>query len=429
MEIKTYKGALDFLYSLQKYGIKLGLSKTENLLRKMGSPQNRLTFIHIAGTNGKGSVATYLTSMLKHAGYKTALYTSPHLVSFRERIKINDELISEEEVVYYTKLICDIMDKDEPPTFFEAVTAMAIKYFCDKESEIVILETGIGGRLDATNVVIPILSIITNISLEHQQFLGNTLLDIAKEKAGIIKDNVPLISGVKQVEVIELFEKYTKERKSPFYLLGRDFSCEKLSNGCYIYKGINNSYGNLKNGLNGKYQKDNLAIALAASEVLINLGYKITKGNISRGVESAFWPGRMHIISNSPKILLDGAHNVDAMKNLVLSLSDVEYKRLILVIGVMADKDVKNILKIIVPKSHFIIFTRPKYYRAMDPERLKDVVKVEVDYKVINRLDEAINYARTIANSDDLILITGSLFTVGEALSILEPKKYPPEVV
>lgn len=429
MEITTYKDALNFLYSLQKYGIKFGLSKTENLLKDMGNPEKRLKFIHVAGTNGKGSVATYITSILKSAGYKTGLYTSPHLVTFRERMKINGEFISEQDVIYYTNMVKEIMNEQEPPTFFEAVTAMAIKYFCDKEADVVVLETGMGGRLDATNVVKPILTIITNISMEHQEFLGNTLIQIAKEKAGIIKDNIPLISGVNQDEVIDLFKRYAEEKNVPFYLLNKDFSCNENLDGEYLYHGIKNSFEKLKSGLKGKYQRDNLAISLAASEILMDIGFEISKKDIFKGVEEAFWPGRMHLISNSPKILLDGAHNIAAMDNLILSLSQINYKKLILVIGVMADKDVRNILKLIVPKSDFTIYTRPKYYRAMDPAKLKEHIDIEHNYEIIENLDDAIYHAKDIAGREDLILITGSLFTVGEALTILDPENYPKEVV
>lgn len=429
MEITTYKDALNFLYSLQKYGIKFGLSKTENLLKDMGNPEKRLKFIHVAGTNGKGSVATYITSILKSAGYKTGLYTSPHLVTFRERMKINGEFISEQDVIYYTNMVKEIMNEQEPPTFFEAVTAMAIKYFCDKEADVVVLETGMGGRLDATNVVKPILTIITNISMEHQEFLGNTLIQIAKEKAGIIKDNIPLISGVNQDEVIDLFKRYAEEKNVPFYLLNKDFSCNENLDGEYLYHGIKNSFEKLKSGLKGKYQRDNLAISLAASEILMDIGFEISKKDIFKGVEEAFWPGRMHLISNSPKILLDGAHNIAAMDNLILSLSQINYKKLILVIGVMADKDVRNILKLIVPKSDFTIYTRPKYYRAMDPAKLKEHIDIEHNCEIIENLDDAIYHAKDIAGREDLILITGSLFTVGEALTILDPENYPKEVV
>ncbi len=423
-----FKESLRFLYSLQQYGIKFGLSKTENLLKAMGNPQKKLKFIHIAGTNGKGSVATYINSILTHAGYRVGLYTSPHLVSFTERMKINSKNISKSEVVYYTKIIQKIMDKKEPPTFFEAVTAMAINYFADKKVDIAILETGMGGRLDATNVITPLVSIITNISLEHQEFLGNNLIDIAREKAGIVKKSTPLISGVTQREVISMFEDICKSKQSPFFLLNRDFSCTQ-NNGVYNYSGIKLNLKSLESGLKGIYQKNNLAISIASCELISDMGFYIKKEDIKKGIKNSFWPGRMHIVSTSPIMMLDGAHNVDAIYNLSLSLKEFNFDKLILIIGVMADKDVKNILNIIIPRADFVIYSRPEYYRAMDPSILSTKYPKEHKHKVIPCLKDAISFSKDIASKNDLVLITGSLFTVGEALSIIDPENYPKEEV
>ena len=423
-----YKDALKFLYSLQKYGIKFGLSKTENLLKKLDTPQKHLKFIHIAGTNGKGSVATYLSSILKNAGYRVGVYTSPHLVSFTERMRINGENISKRDVVHYTKLIRNVMDKREPPTFFEAVTAMAIKYFADEKVDIVILETGMGGRLDATNIVHPILTIITNVSLEHQVFLGDTIESITKEKAGIIKDKIPLVTGINQEEAIQIIEDICKKKDVYIYRIEKDFSCIQ-ENGVYHYNGINHHYNGLKSGLNGIYQKNNLALALASIEILNNIGLCIKDEHVINGVKQAFWPGRMHIVSKSPIILLDGAHNIAAMHGLKESIKEMEYNKLILVIGIMEDKDTKEILDIIVPMTDFTIYTRPKYYRAMDPFKLKEQYKKVHKYEIINNLERAIARAKQRASEKDMILITGSLFTVGEALSILDPNNYPKEEV
>jgi len=423
-----YKDALKFLYSLQKYGIKFGLSKTENLLKKLDTPQKHLKFIHIAGTNGKGSVATYLSSILKNAGYRVGVYTSPHLVSFTERMRINGENISKRDVVHYTKLIRNVMDKREPPTFFEAVTAMAIKYFADEKVDIVILETGMGGRLDATNIVHPILTIITNVSLEHQVFLGDTIESITKEKAGIIKDKIPLVTGINQEEAIQIIEDICKKKDVYIYRIEKDFSCIQ-ENGVYHYNGINHHYNGLKSGLNGIYQKNNLALALASIEILNNIGLCIKDEHVINGVKQAFWPGRMHIVSKSPIILLDGAHNIAAMHGLKESIKEMEYNKLILVIGIMEDKDTKEILDIIVPMTDFTIYTRPKYYRAMDPFKLKEQYKKVHKYEIINNLERAIARAKQRASENDMILITGSLFTVGEALSILDPNNYPKEEV
>ncbi len=421
-----YKKSLGFLYSLQRYGIKFGLSKTENLLKGMGNPEKGLRFIHIAGTNGKGSVATYLSSILEQAGYRVGVYTSPHLVSFRERIRICSEYISQSDVVALVDMVKEVMSEKEPPTFFEAVTAMAIKYFAYRGVDIAIMETGMGGRLDATNVISPCLSIITNISLEHQEFLGNTLTDIAREKAGIIKPGVPLVTGVTHSEIVELFKTICKEKGSKLYRMQQDFRCERIGGRDYNYYGIKTDYFGLENGLIGSYQEMNLAIALAGIEVLEDIGLDIDDIHVIVGVEESFWPGRMHLISTAPKIILDGAHNVSAMQSLRETIKDMDFKRLILVLGVMADKDVDNILRIIVPEADLTIYTRPKYYRAMDPKILKEHYSGDGNYLVVPVLKEAIDIARQKAGKGDLILITGSLFTVGESLSILDPDNYPP---
>ena len=425
---KAYKEALKFLYSLQKFGIKFGLSKTENLLERLNTPQRELKFIHIAGTNGKGSVANYLNFILMNAGYRVGLYTSPHLVSFTERMRINGKNISKRDVVHYTKLIKEVINQNEPPTFFEAVTAMAIKYFADKKVDIVILETGMGGRLDATNIINPILTIITNVSLEHQEFLGNTIEDITKEKAGIIKEKIPLVTGITQEEAIQLVQNICKKKNVKMYLLEKDFFCEE-KNGIYNYFGLKQQYKGLKNGLMGIYQKNNLAISLASVELLNNMEFCIKDKHVIDGVKETFWPGRMHIISERPIILLDGAHNLAAMHGLKESLKNIKYNKLILIIGIMQDKDIKDILDIIVPVADLTIYTRPEYYRAMDPFKLKEQYPKQHNYEVLNSLESAILRAKEMAMDNDMILITGSLFTVGEALTILDPVNYPIEEV
>ncbi len=426
MEEFDYKRALEFLYSLQKYGIKFGLSKTENLLAGLGNPHRRLKFVHIAGTNGKGSVATYISHILEKAGYRVGAYTSPHLVTFRERMRINREFISQREVVALTKEIKQVMVEKEPPTFFEATTAMALKYFADMDVDIVVLETGMGGRLDATNVVSPLLSIITNISMEHQQFLGDTLLDIAKEKAGIIKEMTPVISGASQKEVRSLFEKICREKNSPLYLIQRDFSCLWRKDG-FFYKGLERSYSGLTSGLLGRFQRSNMALALCCIELLGREGFSIDEIHIREGLKDAFWPGRLHLISRSPLVVLDGAHNNAAMEVLTSTLEEMDFDRLIAVVGVMADKDVGGMMERLIPLCDTVVFSRPVYERAMDPHRLKEIYPSTVTSLVIPSLKEAISKALDMARNRDMILITGSLFTVGEALSILDPEKYPIE--
>lgn len=426
----SYKEALRYIYSLQKFGIKFGLSKTENILKVFGNPHKKKIYIHIAGTNGKGSVASFISSILKEAGYKVGLYTSPHLVRFTERFRINGKEISREEAANLIFEIRKYFAPHEPPTFFEATTAMAIIYFYRQNTDIDIMEVGMGGRLDATNVINPIVSVITNIGLDHQQYLGSTLIQIAREKAGIIKRGIDLITGVNQPKIISFFEDQAKEKDAPLYRVGKDIMYRRR-NGAVNYYGINMRLKNLRPKMNGAFQTKNVAISLGVIELLREKGFRIDEDAIYRGVENAFWPGRMHIISSSPLIILDGAHNPTAMKMLSLSIKErYPEKRIILVIGIMKDKDIKRMLRNILGISDYVIYTRPVYSRAADPKDLVNYGRLfKKEGEVIPSLKDAIDKARDMAKEDDLILITGSLFTVGEALSHLDPIKYAPDEI
>ncbi len=423
-----YRDCLKFLYSLQKYGIKFGLSCTENILSKMGNPHLGKNYIHIAGTNGKGSVANFIVSILKEAGYKVGLYTSPHLVRFTERIQINFQEISQKEVIELVNDLNRAIAPEEPPTFFEAVTAMALNYFAKKQTDISVIEVGMGGRLDATNIITPLISIITQISYDHQQFLGKSLMEIGYEKAGIIKDGVPVVTGIEHLEVLGLIKSICEERQSKLFCLGKDFVV-KIKNGTFEYKGLYGDLYDLKISLKGKHQYKNAALALASIELLIKKGWDIKPSHISKGLESVKWPGRLQIISNNPLIVLDGAHNPEAMKMLCESLEkEFKHERLIVVLGIMSDKDIKTMLKEIVPKADQVIFTSPKYERSADPRLLLELSKgFNVKMEAITPLPAAIDKAISIASNKDLILICGSLFTVGEALSYFKPKEYKPE--
>jgi dihydrofolate synthase / folylpolyglutamate synthase len=427
-KISTYKQAIEYLYGLQKYGIKFGLSKTSNILKAMGNPHLGQKYIHVAGTNGKGSVSAMLESILMKAGMKVGFYSSPHLVRFTERFRVNEKEISKAKVVELVSELLEAIDPSQPPTFFEATTAMALSFFSREKSDISIIEVGMGGRLDSTNVIRPLVSIITNISLEHQNFLGNRLSDIAGEKAGIIKKGVGLVTAVEQPSVAALFEDICKTRKSPFQRLGRDFRYR--SKGDEIsYFGMKRNIRGLKPGLQGRFQHRNTALVLAAIEMIEAKGYSISDENIAEGLRDTIWPGRMQVISHDPLVIIDGAHNPGAARELVQSIKrGFSHDRLILVAGIMEDKDINSIIKLISPVADYIISTRPDYYRAADPGRIMKAVSAAGKMgEVVNTLPEAIAKARAMASPGDLILITGSLFTAGEALTILDPIKYKPD--
>jgi dihydrofolate synthase / folylpolyglutamate synthase len=427
-KVSTYKNAVQYLYGLQKYGIKFGLSKTTNILKAMDNPHLGQKYIHVAGTNGKGSVSAMVESILMKAGMKVGFYSSPHLVRFTERFRINRKEISRAKTVELVNKLIEAIDPSQPPTFFEAATAMALSFFAEENTDIAIMEVGMGGRLDSTNVIKPLVSVITNISLEHQNFLGKGLADIAGEKAGIIKKGVDLVTAASQPPVVALLEEICKDKKAPFHRLGKDFRYR--SKGDVInYFGMKRNLRGLRPSLQGGYQHRNTALALAVIEVLEIKGCNISEKEVADGLAEAVWPGRMQVISRDPLVIVDGAHNPGAARELAHSIkSDFSYDRLILVAGIMEDKDITGIIRLISPVADYIISTKPDYYRAANPVRImKEVSAAGKRGEVVDALPAAIDRAKTMASPRDLILITGSLFTVGEALTILDPAKYKPD--
>jgi len=425
----AYREELSRLYSLEKYGIKFGLSKTSNLLRVFGDPHRGQRYIHIAGTNGKGSVGAMLESILLKSGLTVGFYTSPHLVSFTERFRINKIGIDRDQAASLIHEVYGVTDKREPPTFFEMTTAMALIYFARRKVDIGIIEVGMGGRLDATNIIIPMVSVITNIGLEHKQFLGNTLTDIAREKAGIIKSGIDVVTAVSQGPMKELFRFLCEEKGAPFWSLGHDARYRRLASGHLNYYGVKERYINLTLGLRGMFQCRNAALCLLTLEILKGKGSAVSEEDIRLGLSDPLWPGRLEIVSSRPSIVLDGAHNIPAMRSLAASIKrDFDFKNLILVVGIMADKEISRILREILPLASKVIFTRPAYYRAAEPQRLLKAAE-ELGWRgeVRTPLSAAIERARNLADERDLILITGSLFTVGEAQSCLDPARYPAE--
>ena len=419
-----YERSIKWLYSFEKFGIKLGLDRITHICKKLGNPQNNYKTIHVGGTNGKGSVCKILGSILNVDGYKVGIYLSPHLQRFSERFIINNEEISKEEVVNLVEKIRPIIDEminyENTPTFFEIVTAMAFQYFSDKKVDYAIIEVGLGGRFDATNIVKPEISVITNVSLEHQKILGKTIEKIAFEKSGIIKEKVPMITGAKG-KALNVIKKITTENNSIITIINNK-SWKKIKGGVdwqefEIIGSLKNYI--IKTSLIGSFQGENIAISINAIEALQMKGLYISEDSIFEGIEKSSNPGRMEIIDFEPMILVDGAHNIAAMNLLKNTLeNDFVYDRLILIIGVLSDKNVKEILDIITPISDIIILTKSTNKRASDPLKLKEMInKKEVVIK--KKIPDAVDYAKKISKKQDLILITGSLFTVGEAQSHL----------
>ncbi|MEW6265204.1 MAG: folylpolyglutamate synthase/dihydrofolate synthase family protein [Thermodesulfobacteriota bacterium] len=422
-----YRRALDYLLSLQKFGIKFGLSSTENLLAGLGRPQDGLAILHLAGTNGKGSVGAAVTSILRRAGYTVGFYTSPHLVTFRERMVIGRrdglEMIGAADVVRLVERIKSVSAPQEPPTFFEFVTAMAFLYFAERKVDLAVMETGMGGRLDATNVARPLVGVITNISIEHTDYLGPTLAHIAREKAGIIKPGLTVLTAERRASVRAIFEEKAGEVGARLLALGRDFRVRSRPGGGFDYHGLAARLRHLSINLVGPHQHRNAALALAAVELLSGLGFPVAERDLRAGLSKVHWPGRAETFAQpdgGPILMLDGAHNPDAARVLARTLDGLDYRDLHLILGIMADKDIAGIMAPLLSRARVLYLTRPAYFRAAPAETLaRAAAGFSGPQSLYETVPAAIEAARTSAGPGDLILVTGSLFTVGEARAYL----------
>jgi dihydrofolate synthase/folylpolyglutamate synthase len=420
--MKGYFETLDYLYGLEKLGTVLGLDSVRWILSLIGDPQDSFRTVHIAGTNGKGSVASMIASTLRVAGYKTGAYTSPHLISFTERITVDGEPIPESEVVRLTQLIkarTDEQDRDRAFTFFDFTTALAFEYFKNQGVDAAIVEVGLGGRLDSTNVVRPVVSVITNIALDHQEYLGNTIQEIAREKAGIIKEAIPVVTGATgdALDVI----RDAAAHKARLYALGEDFEFKKTGEQTMSYKGIGLSFDDLSISLRGDHQFFNASLALCTLEVVSKKGFEVDESSVRSGLSSTKWPGRLDLIRMSPdkpEVLLDGAHNPDGARALAAFLrTHFEDRRKLLLFGVMKDKDFDLMLVELLPVVQQVILTRPDIARAAAPSELLSHAPSAI---LSDSVEDGINKAFEAANVSDLIVIAGSFYTVGEAKRILD---------
>lgn len=425
----TYTEALNYIYDLTKYGIKLGLKNINYLLYLLGEPHKKLKVIHVAGTNGKGSTCSLISSILQSDGYKVGLYTSPHLVDFTERIEINRKPIDRKKVSELLERIKPYIEKvaNSPsyghPTFFEVITSMAFLYFYEEQIDFLVLEVGLGGRLDATNVCEPLISVITHIDYDHMDKLGNSLEEIAREKGGIIKPRGIVISSKQYEEAYNEIKKIANEKNSLVYSTGREISYKIVKSDIkgviFDLKGIYHNYKNLHTPLLGRHQVDNATTAIIATEALKIRGVNISENAIRIGLEKVKWTGRLEIIQNNPTLILDGAHNPSGIRIVRQALKEIfSYHRLILVLASFADKDYKKMIQIIAPKADLIITTKTMSPRAATSQIIaKEAAKYIEQNKIIvtENIPQAINCALSNSKRDDLICITGSLYTVGEA--------------
>lgn len=415
--VTDYPSAVDFLCRLQKVGIKFGLNRTENLLERLGNPHRRFHCIHIAGTNGKGSTAAILSSILTRHGYRVGLYTSPHLVRFTERFRINDREASADKIFGVFQDVMRVMSGEEWPTFFEAVTAMAFQYFALEGVDWAVIETGMGGRLDATNVVQPEVAVITNVAMDHQEFLGATLSSIAREKAGIVKSGKPVVTAVKQPAAQSTLKATCLKKAAPLYRYGIHFRAHPYAPQQFHYHGITHHWPNLSLGLLGEHQYTNAALALAALEVIESQGaVMLDAQRITQGLAQVRWPGRLEVLETAPLVVLDGAHNPHGAESLRTALRKVfPDRRLHLVMGIMADKDIRGIFRRLLPLAETVVFTQPRYGRAAHPEDLRRLALPMIKkVYVIPKPADAIAQAKALASVEDVICITGSLYFAGE---------------
>lgn len=427
----NYNEALQFIHESHKFGMRLGLDNIKKLLELLGNPQNNLKIIHVAGTNGKGSTCSFISSILKESGYKVGLYTSPFLETFTERIRVNGENISEEEVGKIVSLIkekIEIMVSEgySYPTEFEIVTAMAFYYYNQEKVDFVALEVGLGGRYDATNVIDkPVVSAITSISLDHTGILGDTLAKITFEKGGIIKENCPTIVYPQQEEASEVIKNICAEKKSKYIecdFKNIEIKSSNINSQIYNCNINGKELRDLEIKLIGDHQIKNSIVALNVIEYLNDIKItNISEENIRKGLLETKWPGRIEKISENPMFIIDGAHNEEGAKSLANSIDKYfENKNKILVIGMLEDKDIDSVLDLLIPKFNKVITTTPDNPRAIDANKLKEKIErynIEVTCKP--NIKEAVDYALEISNKDDVIISAGSLYMIGNVRTII----------
>ena len=427
----TYQETIDYLYlhlpmfsRIGAAAYKKDLHNTIELCNALDNPQTKFKSIHVAGTNGKGSTSHMLAAILQQAGYKTGLYTSPHLTDFRERIKINGEMIHEEFVIEFTKRTKKITEEIQP-SFFELTVAMAFDFFAKEEVDIAVIETGLGGRLDSTNIITPILSVITNIGYDHMNILGDTLELIAYEKAGIIKQHVPVVIGEYLPETKTIFTNKATAQNAPIHFAQEEYSISNIVSKKYTLEcdvtSLKNNYSkNFILDLNGLYQTKNLRTVLCAENILMEQGFVISneaeKLALANVKKLTGLHGRWEVIADEPTIVLDVAHNEDGIKQILEQLLVVrkKYNALHIITGMVKDKDAEKVLSIL-PKDAAYYFTNAHIPRALPAKELQEKAAIyNLTGEVFDDVNDAVINAKKNAKKTDLIIVCGSVFLVGE---------------
>ena len=422
MNKSNYQEALNYLYSLTQSGIKLGLKNTARVLQHFDDPQLKTRTIHIAGTNGKGSTAAITESILKASGYKVGLYTSPHLLDFRERIQINRRMIEKQQTADLILRVKSVVENLKIPiTFFEFGTILAFLYFHEQNTDINIIEVGLGGRLDATNLCKAETSIITSISLDHTQYLGEDLQQIAFEKASIIKESGTVFAHIPEEELFQVVKDSARKCSADLYRLGTDFQVtpEAGNEGenTFSYKWGSWALNNLILPLTGHFQRDNAGLALSACLELNERGLNIEEKHIRQGLETVSWEGRLETVFSHPTVVLDCAHNEASVRSMTLELREnFKFSRCFIVLGLMQDKKIDEIIKILsqLGDQFFLVSVNPP--RGEASEKLAEKLKVhDKPSQIFGTVSDALQAVKQIANRDDLICITGSIFLVATA--------------
>jgi len=420
----TYQESLDYLTSLGRFGIKLGLQRTEALLHALGDPQDLFQGALVAGTNGKGSVCAMLASILQSAGYRVGLMPKPHLVSYTERIQVDQRPIAEDDFAALLSELQPVINKVAadlgPPTEFEILTSAALYYFAHAGIDLLVCEVGLGGRLDSTNVLDLGVSVITNIALDHTQHLGSTLEAIAAEKAGILKPDSIAITGA-QPPALAIIESAASAQKIPLLRLGHEIEVSATDKD---WAGVqasvttpSGSYRDLRVPLLGLYQADNAALAVAATDALRSRGWEISDGALRDGLARTRWPGRLEVIDRDPIVLVDGAHNPAGLEQSLAAVRKLaKGRRMVIVFGAMADKDLPSMLALLRSVNSLVIFSRIDWHRAALPALLAEQFAGQSE--TAESSADAIDRARERAGRDGIVFVCGSLYLVGEAIAL-----------
>ncbi|MFZ3170579.1 MAG: folylpolyglutamate synthase/dihydrofolate synthase family protein [Carboxydocellales bacterium] len=422
-----FQEAMNYLQNLTKFGMNFGLGRITELLSRLGNPQNTLQIIHVGGTNGKGSTSAMLDSMLQAGGYRVGVFNSPHLHSYSERYKINGREIGHNIIAQLITAIRPhlenmVAEGFEHPTEFEVSTALAFMYFAQEQVDFLVLEVGMGGAIDSTNVVKPLITIITNIGMDHMEYLGNTIADIAGVKAGIIKPGIPVVTAATHQEALAVIRQVAKANNALLVQVGEQISWEINSTSMeglvMDWRGRNQNYNGLTLPLLGKHQAINASTALAALEVLMEEGIiKLNEQQIKAGLAATKWPARLEIVQRSPLVVIDGAHNLDGAQTLRQALQEFfRYENLILVIGMLGDKEREKVVAELAPLAKVVVVTKPNSPRAGDWQSLADHVRQYVSQVYLfEDIHAAVDKGLSLTGTLDLVCITGSLYMVAEA--------------